>query len=113
MQTQQLAFVDDEAPVTLTWQPIAHEEAIISILDAGPQADETLQLAFSRIERELCAMFTHLALADAKALHRRLTLCLPDDPIATRFARLICERRGRLMNYLAAAPRREAIRRAR
>ena len=113
MQTRLFTFADDEAPVKLTWQPIANEQEVIAVLDAAPEPHETIELAFRRKEHELRALFDRLTLADARALHRRLTLRLHDDPISTRFARMIGERRNRLMDYLASARRREARRHAR
>lgn len=113
MQSRLFTLADDEAPVKLTWQPIAHEQEVIAVLDAAPEPHETIELAFRRKEYELRAVFARLTLADARALHRRLTLCLHGDPIAARFVRLIGERRNRLLDFLAAARRREAVRHAR
>jgi hypothetical protein len=55
------------------------------------------------------ALFARVSVNDARALHRRLSLSLADDPIATRFSRLVVERRARLMVFLADARRREAV----
>jgi hypothetical protein len=91
----------DEPAFVIEWAPISLEHEIVSILDAYPDPGERLESAFRRKEHELGAVFARLSVMDARALHRRLTLTPPDDPIAARFARLIVERRERLLAFLA------------
>ncbi len=99
---------DDERP--LAWSNVKLEAEILDTFAAPPAAGERLELAFRRKEHELNVLFDQLSVADARELHRRFTLMLPGDPIATMFGRLIGERRTRLLSFLADARRREALR---
>jgi hypothetical protein len=101
------------APVALTWSNVQLETEIVATLDAPRLPNERIEFAFRRKEAELAALFDRLSSEDSRELHRRLTLTLQDDPIATRFARLIAPRRARLLAFLADARRREALRAAR
>jgi hypothetical protein len=92
-----------------TFVEVALEEAIVAALDAVPSASETMLTGFQRKERALVQLFAELSVSDARVLHRRLTLPIDGDPLACRFARLISERRARLIAFLADARRREAI----
>lgn len=107
------AITDDARPESAawqpTWQPVALEVNIISVLDGGPLDGESVALAFHRKEQELAAVFSRLTAIDSLALHRRLTLVLPGDPIAARFRRLVADRRARLLAFLADARRRLAV----
>jgi hypothetical protein len=106
------ATADDE-PRRITWRRVELEEEILSVLGAAPEPGERIEVAFRRKERELMFMFARLSVLDAMEQHRRLSLGLADDPIATQFTRRIAERRARLLSFLAGARRREALRRAR
>lgn len=97
----------------ITWRQVELESEILAVLDAAPEPGECVESAFRRKERELVMLFSRLSVLDARELQRRLTLGLADDPIATRFARLIVARRVRLLAFLADARRREALQRAR
>lgn len=96
----------------LTWTRVALETEILSVMDRRPEPGERLEFAFRRKELELMAVFDRLTLADSHELHRRLTLMLADDPIARVFARLVPDRRQRLVAFLRDARRREAVRAA-
>lgn len=100
-------------PGRITWRRVQLEAQILAVLQAPPEPDERIEYAFRRKEDELMQLFAQLSTFDAMELHRRLTLCVSDDPIAARFMRLIVERRVRLLSYLAGARRREALRSAR
>jgi hypothetical protein len=82
------------------------EEEILQILRAPPEHGEAMQGAFSRKERELAAVFEALAPAAARELYRRLSSPRADDAVAASFARLVPERRGRLLAVLVSAHRR-------
>jgi hypothetical protein len=84
------------------------EEEILQILRAPPEWGEPVQGAFSRKERELAAVFEALAPAAARELYRRLSSPRAEDAVAASFARLIPERRGRLLAVLVSAHRRAA-----
>lgn len=98
----------DDAP-SLTWRMVKIEREILYVLDAKPAFGEQIEMTFRRKEAELRTLFAYMCLADARELHRRLTLCLSDDPIATRFFRLVAERRARLLTFLGDARRRHAL----
>jgi|SRR5689334_9803606 len=89
------------------------EDRVLRILRAPPEWGETVEGAFTRKERELAAVFAALEPAEAGELFRRLSSPRGDDPIAVGFARLVPERRGRLLGLLIGAPRRAALARAR
>lgn len=89
------------------------ERRALAVLDAPADPSEPIERAFRRKEDEVRALFGELSAGDALAIFRRLTLVCPDDLLASRFARLVTDRRARLLAFLADAPRREAIARAR
>jgi hypothetical protein len=101
--------IEEDPVVVLGWTAVALEGEILAILDARPAAGERLEVAFRRKEHELKQVLARLSIADARALHRRLVLSLPGDPIASRVGRLVVERRERLLHFLADARRREAL----
>lgn len=100
--------VPTEELTPLRWEPSSRDEAILVILESPPKPGETLEGLFRRREHALGSLFATLDVYEARALHRRLSLSFPDDPVAMRFARLIAERRRRLLAFLAEAPRRTA-----
>ena len=87
---------------------IADEPRILDILTSAPEPGETIDAAYKRKERELAEAFTALARTDAAALYKRFTEPHAGDELARRFARLVIDRRTRLLAILADAPRREA-----
>ena len=64
---------------------------------------------FRRKEHDLGALFARLTVLECRVLHKRLSNPAPDDQLASAFSRLVLERRGRLLMYLADARRREAL----
>ena len=90
---------------------LACEPYVIDILSRPPLTGETIEVAYRRKERELADIFRTLDRAASAALHHRLSEPRTDDELAMRFARLLVERRTRLLAVLADAPRREATRR--
>jgi len=107
--TASSAASDVSVRATPTFVEVALEHAIVAALDGAPNASETMLAGFQRKERALAQLFAQLSVSDARTLHRRLTLPVDCDPIASRFARLNSERRARLIAFLADARRREAI----
>ncbi|MEJ7599251.1 MAG: hypothetical protein WKG01_15200 [Kofleriaceae bacterium] len=91
------------------WKPVTLEREILDVLDMAPEQGERLDLAFRRKEHQLASLFTRSSVMDCRALHKRISVPATDDPIAARFARLVPERRGRLLAFLADARRREAL----
>lgn len=85
------------------------DAALLAILTTAPPFGETLSAAYARKERELRDVLATLPAADALALHARLADPRPGDALAAAFARLVAERRARLLAFLADAPRRDAI----
>ena len=98
-------------PAASTLQP-SHcvDREILAVFDSPPELGETIEAQHRRKERLLGELFARLSVIEARALHGRLSNPGNHDPIATRFARLIPERRTRLLVFLADARRREAIR---
>lgn len=98
----------DRTPIR-TWVAVALESEILAALDRQPEPGERIEFAFRRKEAELASVFSRLNLAEARELHRRLTLQLDGDPVVSRFARMVAPRRARLIAFLADARRRAAI----
>ncbi len=85
---------------------------VIAIIDA-PITGETALGGFARKEAELRDAFASLSLADARALHKRLSIPQPGDVVVDKLGRFTAERRTRLVQFLADARRREAFASAR
>jgi hypothetical protein len=79
---------------------------IIAVLAGSRLPSETVLAEYRRKEEELCGLFAELTLVEAATLLKRLRDAEPDDQMARRFAALVPERRGRLLAFLADAPRR-------
>lgn len=90
-------------------RPDTIDARLIAILDAPLGIGETAAGGFARKEHELGAIFASLSVLEARAIQARLANVKPGDELANKFARLTCERRGRLINFLADARRREAL----
>lgn len=74
----------EEEPRRITWRRVELEDEILSILGASPEPGERIEFAFRRREHELMLVFARLSVLDARELHRRLSLCLAEDPIGNR-----------------------------
>ena len=109
VSSEALACKASDRTPTRTWVTVALESEILAALDRQPEPGERIEFAFRRKEAELAAVFSRLSVADARELHRRLTLQLDGDPIGSRFVRMIAARRVRLMAFLGDARRRAAI----
>jgi hypothetical protein len=82
--------------------------ALIAILLAPLNVEETAAVGFARKEAELRCVLATLSIVDSRALRSRLSNPRSGDPLAESFMRLTAERRARLINFLADARRREA-----
>lgn len=100
-----------EPEVTTAIEQMSCEQTMIDVLTSSPHYGETIELAYRRKERELTELFATLSRAEAATLHKRLVDPQAEDQLAMRFARLVVDRRLRLLAMLADAPRREARRR--
>ncbi len=89
--------------------PLAPDAELLAILEAVPLYGDTLEYAFRQKERALLELFATLSVDASRSLHARLVMARPDDEVATAFARMVPERRARLLAFLADARRREAI----
>jgi hypothetical protein len=89
----------------------ATEQRLIDVLAAAPAFGETISVAYQRKEHTLAEIFASLPRSESAALMRRLSDPHAGDVLAAHFARLVVERRTRLLAILADAPRREARRR--
>jgi hypothetical protein len=76
------------------------DDRLLWILDAPPLPNEPPPAMFARKERELGNAFADLTADQAGRLHARLSLRLPADLVAMKFARLSAERRTRLLVFL-------------
>jgi hypothetical protein len=61
-------------------------------------------------EREIGELFSRLGVLEAMALHRRLKCKAAGDELVAAFARLVEDRRARLLAFLGDARRRAAMR---
>jgi len=104
-------------PFTLAWTPLTADltldDRIVEAACASPSDGRSVHLAFREKELQLGAIFAALSIADAHALHRRLTIPATNDPVASAFGRLTKERRDRLLRFLGDARRRAAQERCR
>lgn len=80
---------------------VALEQDIISELDRGQGRGERFAVYLQRKELALGTLFAQLSAQDARVLRDRLAAAAPDDPIAARFARLVVDRRQRLLTILS------------
>jgi hypothetical protein len=99
--------VASAAPIAIVASPIDH--LVIDVLASAPEPGETIDAAYRRKERDLGQLFASLTRAEASVLHRRLSDPDPGDGVAAAFARLVVDRRTRLLAFLAEAPRREHL----
>lgn len=92
-----------------TVRPDTVDARLIAVLDAPLASGESAHAGFRRKEEELGAIFATLSVLESRALHSRLSLCKAGDELANKFARLMIDRRARLLMFLADARRREAL----
>jgi len=93
------------APVRGDW---SREPELLALLLRPIAPTESAFEGHARKEREIGGLFASLPVIEAMTLHRRLACPRPDDQLATAFGRLLVERRGRLLGFLADARRRAA-----
>lgn len=105
---QRFQAVRDEAPPSDA--PVApwFETELLAIL-RRPVGPGQARDGHMEKEREIGAVFARMSVAEAMALYKRLTFKLPGDVIVEAFARLIEERRARLLAFLGDARRRAAL----
>ena len=89
--------------------PTVPDAELLSILEAPPLYTDTIEHAFFAKERALRDAFAALSIDAARALHARLSAPRAGDEVAEAFARLVPERRTRLLAFLGDARRRAAI----
>jgi hypothetical protein len=87
----------------------SHDARLLAILEAPLADGEPAYIGFARKERELGEAFAALPIFDQRALYGRLASPKPADRLAETFARLLPERRTRLLNFLGDARRRAAL----
>lgn len=91
----------------------AIDAELIAILDTPLLLDETALVGYARKEAAMLQILASLTVAESRALHARLVVAKPGDPLVDKLARFTTERRTRLIHFLADARRREAIAAAR
>lgn len=84
-------------------------DKLVAILEAPAASHETVEVAFTRKEREIGSLFSQLSVPECRALHARLANPQPADEVAVTFGRLVIARRTRLLAFLADVRRRQAI----
>lgn len=98
------------APPKPAWSS-STDIALLAILEAPLHPSETAAIGFARKEAELRHVIASLSVFESRALHVRLTCAKSDDNLPRAFTRLTADRRARLINFIADARRREALRR--
>ncbi len=92
----------------------AAEANLLAILTAPLLIGESALRGYQRKEHQLVAILANLSVGEARSLHQRLSRpAVADDLLASKFAALIHERRGRLLAFIADTRRRAAIAQAR
>ena len=112
---QRLQALTTVAPLTAKQVPsisAATEQRLVAILVTPVLATETALVGNARKEREVAGVFAGLTVIEAWWLHKRLLSAAPGDALVVAFARLVTERRQRLLAFLADARRRAAINKA-
>jgi len=89
--------------------PTTADGTLIAVLDSPLGTTENAFIGFARKEHEMSVLFASLSVLECRLLHKRLANPQHGDELANKFARLTHERRGRLLDFLADARRREAI----
>lgn len=84
------------------------EAELIAILRRPVPAGQARD-GYAQKERDIGDLFALLSVGDASALHKRLRSNSPEDELAVAFARLVDDRRARLLGFLADARRRAAL----
>src|SRR4051812_20119474 len=90
-------------------EPPWFEAAMLEIL-LRPVAVGMAHAAHAEKEQQLEDLFERFTLIESWTLHKRLKYPAAEDQLAVAFARLIPERRQRLLDFLGDAKRRAAIR---
>lgn len=89
---------------------LSNEAEILAACERAP--DEGAHAGFERQEAELKAGFDRMAPAERRTLVKRIQRNRANDPVAATFMRFTEARRTRLVEYLATAPKRDALLRA-
>lgn len=85
------------------------EAALLAILASPAEPGETYAQAFRRKEHAFLARCAALSPVSSLTLRRRLANPLAGDRLAEQFARLVIERRNRILHFLADARRRAVL----
>jgi hypothetical protein len=101
----------NESPSTppVTAAELANDAKLAAIFDAPLAPGETAFDGYRNKEVQLVAAMAQLTVLESRALHARFANPLGADALAAKFMRLTIERRVRLLNFLADAPRRAAL----
>lgn len=86
--------------------------ALVQIITRPLEPGVTAQAGHASKEHELRQFIDTLTSGEALALHTRLRVAAAGDEVVVAFARLLGERRDRLMAYLGDSRRRAALRAA-
>jgi hypothetical protein len=103
---------DDATPAVEPQLPQEVVDAVMDALRAPLQPGATAQMANAVKEQAIGMLLDQLTVSDSRWLRKRLIRKDPSDALSKEFALLMHERQQRLLQFLADAPRRDAIRRA-
>ena len=92
--------------VPATVLPETSEHDLLAALEIPGVFGESAASLHHRKEQALGAVFAALPVAEARALHKRLTSPTADDVVCARFGRLVADRRDRLLAFLEQQRRR-------
>ena len=87
-------------------------DAVMNALRAPLQPGATAQMANALKEQAIGTLLDQLTVDESRWLRKRLSRKDPSDALCKEFSMLMLERQQRLLQFLADAPRRDAIRSA-
>lgn len=90
----------------------AFDARFVAIVMAAPPPGFTAKAAHDAKEQALLALLAGLTPVESLYLHKRLANPRPGDAVAAAFGRMVVERRGRILAFVADARRRAALRAA-
>jgi hypothetical protein len=101
---------DDATPVVEPQLPQEVVDAVMDALRAPLQPGATAQMANALKEQAIGMLLDQLTVSESRWLRKRLIRKDPSDALSKEFSLLMHERQQRLLQFLADAPRRDAIR---
>jgi hypothetical protein len=103
---------DDATPVVEPQLPQEVVDTVMNALRAPLQPGATAQMANALKEQAIGMLLDQLTVSESRWMRKRLIRKDPSDALSKEFSLLMHERQQRLLQFLADAPRRDAIRSA-